>query len=458
MAIEVEIGRGVGVVYLDNPPVNALSAELRKSLFLEITSLNNRDDISAIVITGRGRCFCGGADIREFDKPERHREPLVPDLIAQIENSTKPLIAAVHGVALGGGCELALGCHYRFGSGDARLGLPEIKLGLMPGAGGTQRLPRLVGLDKAAAMILSGEPVDAAEALACGLLDRVVEGNLVESAVDFAGETAASGAPPRKTSALAVKLPESQALDRLLESLEARYLRRSRGLIAPGHCIESIGNAARLPFAEGMARERELFVRCRESEQSKAQRHLFFAEREASKITGVSGDDSTLVVERAGVIGSGTMGAGIAMCFADAGIPVVVHDASPEAMDTARARIRDNYGRSVRRGRLEDPEASARIERIRWTDSLHAIADADLVVEAVVEEMEVKRSLFSELDRICRRSAILATNTSSLDVDEIAGATRRPEKVIGTHFFSPANVMRLLEIVRAGQTSAETIA
>lgn len=454
MTIEVEEKRDVAVLYLDNPPVNALSAEMRESLYGYVSSLQARDDIAAFVITGRGACFCGGADIREFDMPERNREPLMPELIAAIENSGKPAVAAVHGVALGGGCELALGCHYRVGAGDARMGLPEIKLGLMPGAGGTQRLPRLVGLERAAEMILTGDPVDSAVALQAGLLDDVTNGDLVDGAVEFVREKVAAGAPLRKTSVLSVDGDTAA----VLEHVRARYLGRARGLIAPGHCIESIGNAAGMPFDEGMARERALFVECRESEQSKAQRHLFFAERAAARIPDIPKDVPVQRFERAAIIGSGTMGAGIAMCFADAGIPVAVHDASAGQMESARARIEDSYAQSVRRGRLDNAQMEERLQRISWTHTLDAAASADIVIEAVVEDMSVKQALFTELDQMCPPRTVLTTNTSSLNINDIADATQRPEKVIGTHFFSPANIMRLMENVRGENTSAETIA
>jgi 3-hydroxyacyl-CoA dehydrogenase len=454
MSIEVEEKRDVAVLYLDNPPVNALSAEMREVLYGHVASLQARDDIAALVITGRGACFCGGADIREFDTPERHREPLVPELVAAIEDSEKPVAAAIHGVALGGGCELTLGCHYRVGAANARMGLPEIKLGLMPGAGGTQRLPRLVGLERAAEMILTGNPVDSAAALEAGLLDAVIDGDLVDGAVAFVRKKVAAGAPLRKTSGLSVDGDTAA----VLEQAKARYLRHTRGLIAPGHCIESLGNAASLPFDEGMARERALFIECRESEQSRAQRHLFFAERAASRVPGISESVRVQRIERAAIIGSGTMGEGIAVCFANAGIPLVVHDASAGQMASARARIEGIYAQAVRRGRLDKAQMEKRLQGIGWTHTLDAAASADIVIEAVVEDMPVKQALFAELDRLCPPQTILATNTSSLNIDDIADATRRPGKVMGTHFFSPANVMRLMENVRGENTSAETIA
>jgi 3-hydroxyacyl-CoA dehydrogenase len=458
MSMDTVVENGVAVLFLDNPPVNALSAALRKSLYEEVTALCARDDVAALVLTGRGRCFCGGADIREFDQPERHRDPPVPVLIDAIEAAGKPVVAAIHGVALGGGCELALGCHYRIASPDARLGLPEVKLGLMPGAGGTQRLPRLVGLQPALEMVVSGEAVTAERALQTGLVDRVTKNDLVEASVAFAQECASRAEPPERTSARAVPENAGVDTDAVLEAASKKYLRRARGLIAPGHCIESVGNALRMSFDDAVARERELFLECRESEQSKAQRHLFFAEREAAKVAGVSRETPVAEVQRAAIVGCGTMGAGIAVCFANAGITSVVQDASGEALAKGLERIRGIYAAAVSKGRISDEEAACRLARIQAVETIDAVADADIVIEAVVEDMAVKQALFRELDEICKQETILATNTSSLDVNAIAAATSRPDKVVGTHFFSPANVMKLMENVRADRTSDATVA
>lgn len=455
MNIEVVEKRDVAVLYLNNPPVNALSADMRENLYRHVIEFGARDDIAALVIAARGTCFCGGADIREFDTPARHREPLVPELVAAIEDSKKPVAAAIHGVALGGGCELTLGCHYRVGAADARMGLPEIKLGLMPGAGGTQRLPRLVGLELAAEMILTGNPVDSTAALKAGLLDAVIDDDLVDGAVDFMRQKSAEGAPLRRTSAIAV---DGRDVAAILEQVRERYLRRTRGLIAPARCLESISNAATMPFDEALARERALFVECRESEQSKAQRHIFFAERAAARVPNAPSMAQLPRLERAAVVGCGTMGTGIAICFADAGVPVAVHDALVAQMDAARARIEEHYAQNVRRGRLDKAQVKKRLQRISWTHDLNAVTDSDIVIEAVVEDMSVKQTLFAELDLMCPPRTILATNTSSLNINSIADATRRPEKIIGTHFFSPANIMRLMENVRGERTSAETIA
>ncbi len=456
MPLKTEVHGAVALVRFENPPVNALSHALRAAIFDQLSALNSQNEVSAIVFTGSGRCFCGGADIREFDQDVRHAEPLVPTLIDAVERLDKPVVAAIHGVALGGGCELALGCHYRVASKDARLGLPEIKLGLMPGAGGTQRLPRLVGLEAALNMILSGEPVNAERALELGLVDELAEGDLIGTAVAFAEARARSGEALRRSSDLEVPPPKDASA--LLETAKARFLRRARGLIAPAHCLESVANALNMPFAAGVARERELFIECRESEQSKAQRHLFFAEREAAKVPGVGRDTPVSKIERAAVVGCGTMGVGIAVCFADAGIPVVVRDSSRDALDEGLARIQGIYEAQVAKGRLTRSEKDVRLSRIVRAERLDAVADADIVIEAIVEDMDAKRGLFESLDALCKPDAILATNTSSLDVNVISAATKRPDRVIGTHFFSPANVMKLMENVRGDATSPATIA
>ncbi len=456
MPLKTEVHGAVALVRFENPPVNALSHALRAAVFDQLSALNSQNEVSAIVFTGSGRCFCGGADIREFDQDVRHAEPLVPTLIDAVERLDKPVVAAIHGVALGGGCELALGCHYRVASKDARLGLPEIKLGLMPGAGGTQRLPRLVGLEAALNMILSGEPVNAERALELGLVDELAEGDLIGTAIAFAEARARSGEALRRSSNLEVPPPKDASA--LLETAKARFLRRARGLIAPAHCLESVANALNMPFAAGVARERELFIECRESEQSKAQRHLFFAEREAAKVPGVGRDTPVYKIDRAAVVGCGTMGVGIAVCFADAGIPVVVRDSSRDALDEGLARIQGIYEAQVAKGRLTRSEKDVRLSRIVRAERLDAVADADIVIEAIVEDMDAKRGLFESLDALCKPDAILATNTSSLDVNVISAATKRPDRVIGTHFFSPANVMKLMENVRGDATSPATIA
>jgi 3-hydroxyacyl-CoA dehydrogenase len=364
-------------------------------------------------------------------------------------------VAAIHGTALGGGLELALGCHYRVGDPSARLGQPEIKLGLLPGAGGTQRLPRLIGLGPALDMILKGDPVGAERAHQLGLLDEVIEGDLVAGAIAFAMRLADEARPLRRTRNLTIAAElDDEFFDRIRKGLK----KRARGLIAPYRCIDCVENAVSLPFDEGMAKERELFLECLGSKQSKGQRHAFFAERQAAKIPDIPADTPAREIASAAVIGCGTMGGGIAMNFANAGIPVHVVETSPEALDRGMAIIRKNYAGSVARGRLTQAQMDRRLARIQGTTEYGEIAQTDMVIEAVFEEMELKRQVFATLDRVCKPAVILATNTSTLDVDQIAAATARPDRVIGTHFFSPANVMKLMENVRGAKTSRETIA
>ena len=405
------------------------------------------------MLTGEGRCFCAGADIREFGQPPQ--DPGLREVIAQLEDCPKPVVAAIHGTALGGGLELALGCHYRVGDGSARLGLPEIKLGLLPGAGGTQRLPRVIGVEAALKVILSGEFMSAGKARDNGLLDDLVEGgDLVSAAVAFAETLVAEGKGARKTRDLKIEAPSADFFDKTRASIA----RRSRGLIAPGHCIQCVENAVTLPFEEGLAQERALFSECLASDQSRGQRHLFFAEREAAKVPDVPADTPVLPIRSAAVIGCGTMGGGIAMNFANAGIPVRVLESSAEALDKGLGIIGKNYAGSVSRGRISQEEMDTRMALIDGVTDYSALAEADIVIEAVFEEMDIKKEVFGKLDAACKDGAILASNTSTLDVDEIAAATKRPEKVIGTHFFSPANVMKLMENVRGAKTDRETIA
>ena len=444
---------GVAVITLDNPPVNALGAGLRQGVAACLEQAAADPTVRAVVLTGSGRGFSGGADIREFGKPPQ--PPSLRQVIDMAEDCPKPVVAAIHGTALGGGLELALGCHYRMGDASARLGQPEIKLGLLPGAGGTQRLPRLIGVEPALDMILKGDPVDAQEARALGLLDEVIEGDLVAGAVAFAARLADEARAPRRTRDLAI--PADLGAELFARAREG-LAKRARGLIAPYRCIDCVEQAVRLPFDEGMAKERELFLECLGSEQSRGQRHAFDAERQAAKIPDVPANTPVQEITSAAVIGCGTMGGGIAMNFANAGIPVRVVEGAPEALERGMAIILRNYAGSVSRGRLTQEQMDRRLALIRGTTDYSEIAESDLVIEAVFEEMELKRQVFATLDRVCKPTAILATNTSTLDVDEIAAATARPGKVIGTHFFSPANVMKLMENVRGAKTSNETIA
>jgi 3-hydroxyacyl-CoA dehydrogenase len=429
----------IAVIVLDNPPVNALSHAVRAGLLAALQQARADPEIEAVVLTGAGRSFSGGFDITEFGKP--FQPPGLIELEEACEAMGKPVVVAFHGTALGGGLEVPLACHFRVAAPDARLGLPEIKLGLLPGAGGTQRLPRLIGAEKTLKLITSGDPVPARQALADGLVDAIIEGDLVAGAVAFARQALAEKRPLRV-------LRDVPAFGKI----EAPG--RLRGKPAEA-CIESVRNAFDLPFDEGMRRERELFIALIASDESRAQRYVFFAERDAAKVPGMPENMRPREVARAAVIGAGTMGGGIAMSFANAGIPVTLIEASQEALQRGLDTIAANYKRS---SRLTAADAEERIARITGTTDLAAAAEADAVVEAVFEEMDLKKRVFGTLDRMAKPGAMLATNTSYLDVNEIARTTRRPEAVLGTHFFSPANVMRLLEIVRGEETSFETLA
>ncbi len=448
----------VGVITLDNPPVNALSVPTLTGLAERLEAGLADKGVKAFVLTGAGKIFVGGADIREFGKPRPPEAPTLRAIIERIENAQRPFVAAINGVAAGGGLELALGCHARLASREARLGLPEVKLGLLPGAGGTQRLPRLAGVEAALEMIVSGELKPAKEALLLGIVDAVVEADLVAAAAALAEKLAASAAPPRKTSAIADKIAAAQAAPGLFAAMRKETARRFRGYEAPQRCIDCVEAAAALPFAEGLEFERAAFVERMGSAQSKAQRHVFFAEREAAKIPDVPPETPAVPIKEAAVIGCGTMGGGIAMNFANGGIPVTVLESSADALERGLAIIRKNYAATAAKGRLSEAEMAKRLALVKGTLEWDEVRSADIVIEAVFEEMAVKKEVFRKLDALAKPAAILATNTSTLDVDEIAAATARPEKVIGTHFFSPANVMRLIENVRGRRSSKETIA
>ncbi len=443
----------IAVITIDNPPVNALNHAMRGGLVEALSRARADAGTAAIVIVCAGRTFIAGADISEFGKPVR--EPTTLDVIAAIEASEKPVVAAMHGTPLGGGLEVALGCHFRVAAPGTRLGLPEIKLGLIPGAGGTQRLPRLVGLDKAMAMILTGDPIPATEALEAGLIDAVVEGDLAAAAVAFARgiltERRALVLARNRDAALAPWRGDLEKLD----AAAAAYTRRARGRDAPAAAIEALRGAVTLPVEQALARERALFLDLVAGEQSKAQRHIFFAEREAAKLPELAGVKPR-DIQRAAVIGAGTMGGGIAMCFANAGIPVTVVEANGEALGRGLDAVAKNY-RSAS-ARLAADEVEVRLARIHGTTDLEAVADADLVIEAVFEDISIKQQVFGALDRFAKPGAVLATNTSYLDIDALACGIERPDAVVGMHFFSPANVMRLLEVVRAAATSPATLA
>ena len=446
----------IAVITVDNPPVNALKQVVRAGLLSTLTQARGDAATRAIVLVGAGRTFIAGADITEFSKPSQ--PPSLPEIIGLIENSPKPVIAAMHGTPLGGGLELTLACHFRIAAPGTRLGLPEIKLGLIPGAGGTQRLPRLVGMDRAIAMILSGEPVLAQQALADGLIDEIVEGDLTAAAVAFARRVLAEKRPLRRVRDLEGKIEPLRANPEKFAELAATNTKRSRGLHAPARAIEALRWTLDVPFDEAVTRERATFTELIADEQSKAQRHIFFAEREAAKVPGVSKDVLPREIKRAAVIGAGTMGGGIAMCFANAGIPVTVVEAAPEALTRGLDTVAKNYRTSVSRGSLTTAEMDRRMGLFNGVTDIEAVSDADIVIEAVFEEMPIKKQVFGNLDRLAKPDAVLASNTSYLDVNEIGASTKRPQSVLGMHFFSPANVMRLLEVVRGKATAPDVLA
>lgn len=454
---DLRVEDGVAILTLDSPPVNALSALVRAGIHDGINQALAAPGVSAIVLICAGRTFIAGADISEFGKPPVGVS--VPDVHAVIENATKPVVAAIHGTALGGGLETALVCHYRVAVPSAKMGLPEIKLGLIPGAGGTQRLPRLVGPEKALDLITSGAQVAAPAALELGIIDELApEGSLRTFAVNFARRLAAEGRPLRKIRDLNAKVEGARGDLLVFDAFCTANAAKFRGFQAWLKAVESVKNAVVLPFDEGMAREREIFLSLRDSIQSKAQRYVFFAEREISKVPDIGADTPPVAINSVGVVGAGTMGGGIAMSFLNAGFPVTLVETKQEALDRGLATIKRNYESSVRKGRFAKADVEARLARLTTTLDLDRIAGCDLVIEAVFEKMEVKKEVFGRLDAVVKQGAILATNTSYLDVDEIAAATRRPEWVIGLHFFSPANVMKLLEIVRGKKTSKTVVA
>jgi 3-hydroxyacyl-CoA dehydrogenase len=446
----------VAVVTIDNPPVNALRHEVRAGLLTACVEARDDDEILAIVLIGAGRTFSGGADITEFGKPQL--APNLIDLIAEIDAIKKPIVAALHGTTVGGGLEIALACHFRVAAAGSRLGLPEIKLGLIPGAGGTQRLPRLIGIDKALPMILSGDPIVAEEALAVGLVDEIVSGDLRAGAIAFANRVIAEKRPLRRAREAEDKLGALRADPAKFDELAATHLKRARGLQAPAAAIEATRGALELPFDQALQRERDIFLKLLAGEQSKAQRHIFFAEREAAKIGDLRQDIAAREIKRAAVIGAGTMGGGIAMCFANVGIPVTMIETSADALKRGQDAIVKNYKASVSRGSLNAEDMERRLATIKGATDVADIGEADIVIEAVFETMDVKRQVFADLDRIAKPDAVLATNTSYLDVNAIAQVTKRPASVVGMHFFSPANVMRLLEVVRGDATAPEVLA
>jgi 3-hydroxyacyl-CoA dehydrogenase len=447
----------VALVTINSPPVNALSQPVREGLKRGVEAAEANGAVKAIIIICDGRTFIAGADISEFGKPPTR--PYLPEALDAMENATKPVIAAIHGTALGGGFEVALTAHYRIAVPSAKCGLPEIKLGIIPGAGGTQRLPRLIGAEKALDVILSGTPFGAREAKEWGVVDQLAEeGKLRDSAIAYAKLLIAENAPLKKVRDRSDKLEPARGHPEIFDAVRKANARKFRGFEAWEKAIESVQNAVNLPFDEGMAEERTLFAGLVVTTQSKAQRYVFFAERQAAKVADIPADTSTRKVAKVGVIGAGTMGGGIAMNFLSAGIPVAIVETSKEALDRGVSIIRRNYENTAKKGRLTTAAVEERMGRLSPTVDFNALADADLVIEAVFEDMDLKKSIFERLDAVAKPGAILASNTSYLDVDAIGAMTKRPEDVLGTHFFSPANVMRLLEIVRAQKTSKSVLA
>ncbi len=453
--VDYEVTDGIGVLTINNPPVNALSQAVRQGLNDGVAMALADDGVQAVLIVCDGRTYIAGADITEFGKPPQ--EPGLHGVLTTMEAAQKPIISAVHGTALGGGLETALCCHYRVAVASARFGLPEVKLGLLPGAGGTQRLPRLMGVSKALDMVTTGNMVGSKEALANGLIDEVVD-DLKAGGIAFAKKVVAEGRPLVKVRDKDDKLAEARDNPGLFDDYRKKNAKRMRGFEAPEANIQCIEAAVRLPFDEGLKFEREAFGKLMSGVQSAAQRYFFFAEREAAKIPDVGKDVEQIPIHKAAVIGGGTMGGGISMNFANAGIPVTMVEVSDEALERGLGIIRRNYDNTAKRGRLTKAQVEERMALISGATDKKEIGDADIVIEAVFESMALKKQIFAELDGIMKPGAILASNTSALDVNEIASATKRPEAVIGTHFFSPANVMRLVEVVRGDASSKEVIA
>ena len=447
----------IAVVTVNNPPVNALSQQVRAGILDGIRRAIADSAARAIVIVCDGKTFIAGADITEFGKPLQ--APSLFEVEDAIEGAPKPVVAAIHGTALGGGFELALCCHYRVAVPSAKCGFPEVNLGLLPGAGGTQRLPRIVGVEQALDMVTSGKQVDAKSAHAAGLFDELVpEGALRASAIAFARKVVAENRPLRRVRDLDDKIVAARGKPEVFEAFRKANAKKFRGFLAPEYNIRTIEAAVDKPFDEGLAYERKLFVELMAGTQSAAQRYVFFAERQVWKIPDVPDDTPTIPLQRIGVIGAGTMGGGIAMNFANIGIPVTIVETRQDALDRGIGVVRKNYERSTKSGRLTMADVDKRMQLLTPTLDLEQLADCDLIIEAVFENMDIKKEVFGKLDRIVKQGAILATNTSALDINEIATAVKRPDAVIGLHFFSPANVMRLVEVVRARETSKPVIA
>jgi 3-hydroxyacyl-CoA dehydrogenase len=442
------------IISSNNPPVNALGHAVREGLVRGIEEADGSDEIKAVVIIGEGQTFFAGADISEFGTPKAFAQPMLPQVVDIIENCTKPVVAAIHGTALGGGLEVALACHYRVALPSAKLGVPEVKLGLLPGAGGTQRLPRAAGVQKALEMTTSGNPIGAREAFEIGLVDRLIEGDLLQHAVAYATEVADVRPLPR-TSERTDKIAGTDPA--IFDQFVAANPRTFKGFEAPRKNLEAVRAATEKPYAEGVAIERQLFMELMSGSQAKAQQYFFFAERKAAKIEGVAEDVRPREIRRVGVIGAGTMGGGISMNFLTAGIPVTIVETSQEALDRGTGVMLKNYQASAKKGRFTEAQVGEFMGRLQPTLDFDALAECDLIIEAVFEQMEIKKDIFARLDKVAKPGAILASNTSYLNIDEIASVTSRPQDVLGLHFFSPANVMKLLEVVRGAKTADDVL-
>ncbi len=455
MSAPYELRGSVAVITLNNPPVNGLSHALRTQIVAGIDAARADSKVQAVVLIGSERAFSGGADIKEFGTPRAFAEPNLHTVIEIVEASPKPVIAAIGGACMGGGLELALGCHYRVSLADAQIALPEVKLGILPGAGGTQRLPRVVGVEAALNMIVSGEVVPAQKLQGTQLFDEVLSGNLLEGAVAFAEKVVAEKRPLKKVREIKLSYPEADGYFQFARNTVGAM---SKNFPAPLKCVDAVAAAVGKSFDEGLRIERDLFAQLVQTDESKALRHAFFGERAASKIADVPENTPTRPVNKVGIIGAGTMGGGIAMNFLSAGIPVTLLEVKPEALEKGVGTIRKNYENSLKKGKLTQEKLDKAMGLLKPTLAYQDLADCDLVIEAVFENMEVKQKVFTTLDAVVKQGAILASNTSTLDINQIASFTKRPESVLGLHFFSPANVMKLLEVVRGEKTAKDVLA
>ena len=454
MSANYEVKGSTAVITMNNPPVNGLGLATRSGIFDGLKKAMADKSVKSVVITGGGKAFSGGADIKEFNSPKSFAEPSLHTVIAAIEDADKPVIAAVHSVAMGGGLELALACHYRVASPGAQIALPEVKLGILPGAGGTQRFPRVVGVETALNMIVSGTPALSEKLAGTKLFDQMIEGDLMTGAIAFAGKVA-DARPLPKVRDIKIDYPNHEAFFQFARNTVGAM---AKNFPAPKKCVDCVAASVSMKFEDGLKYEREAFVALVQTTESKALRHFFFGERAASKISDIAEDTPKRSIKSAAIIGAGTMGGGIAMNFANAGIPVTLIEVKQDALDRGLSVIRKNYERTASRGGITAADVEKRMGLISGSLDMNALAPVDMVIEAVFERMDIKKDIFTRLDAICKPGAILATNTSALNIDEIASVTRRPEAVIGLHFFSPANVMKLLEVVRADHTSKPVIA